>query len=263
MTTVFAFVNQKGGVGKTTSAVTLGHGLALRGYRTLLVDGDPQGHVATQLSIPKAPGLRRWYYDEQPLAEVTVQARDNLLVLAGDKSTDRVLGKLREEQWGAAEFAERLRSEGEALEIQAILLDLAPSLNHLQIAAMLASDYVIIPTRLRFTDMDGVSEITHSIVETSRRSSMPKRFFLLPTFFDRVTRETAQRLNELAAAFGRQVWLPIPQDVKLAEAPGRGMTIWEYSPQCAGVQGYLNGEGKHIGGYETILSEMIRLMEGV
>jgi len=86
---------------------------------------------------------------------------------------------------------------------------------------------------------------------------------LLPTFFDRVTKETAQRLTELAAAFGRQVWPPIPQDVKLAEAPGRGMTIWEYAPQSSGVQGYVNRNGKKIGGYETILSEMIRLMEGV
>jgi chromosome partitioning protein len=263
MTTIYSFINQKGGVGKTTSAVTLGHGLALRSYRTLLVDCDPQGHVSTQLALPKAPGLRRWYYDERPLSEVTVQARENLLVLPGDKSTDRVLGKMREAEWGAAEFAERLRTESEAMGIQAVLLDLAPSLNHLQIAAMLASDYVIIPTRLRFTDLDGVSEVTRSITETSRRSSMPKRFYLLPTFFDRTTRETAQRLTELVTAFGRQVWPPIPQDVKLAEAPGRSMTIWEYAPQTAGVQGYVNGSGKQIGGYETVLTEMIRLMEGL
>jgi chromosome partitioning protein len=263
MTTIFAFINQKGGVGKTTSAVTLGHGFALQGYHTLLVDCDPQGHIAIQLSLPKGPGLRHWYYDKQPLSKATVQARENLLMLAGDKSTDRVLGKLREEQWGAAEFAERLRAESEAMRIQVVLLDLAPSLNHLQIAAMLASDYVIIPTRLRYTDLDGVSEITRSITETSRRSSKPKRYYLLPTFFDRVTKETAQRLTELAGAFGRQVWPPIPQDVKLAEAPGRGMTIWEYAPQSSGVQGYVNGNGKKIGGYETILSEMIRLMEGL
>ncbi len=262
-TIIFSFINQKGGVGKTTSAVTLGHGLALRGYRTLLVDCDPQGHIATQLSHHKAPGLRQWYYDEQPLAKVIVQARENLFILAGDKSTDRVLGRMREEQWGTAQFAERLRLESESADFQAVLLDLAPSLNHLQIAAMLASDYIIIPTRLRFTDLDGVSEITRSIVETTRRSSQPKRYFLLPTFFDRITKETAQRLGELAQTFGRQVWPPIPQDVKLAEAPGRGMTVWEYAPQSAGVQGYTNGGGKRIGGYEVILSELIRLMEGV
>lgn len=258
---VFAFINQKGGVGKTTSVVTLGSGLALRGYRTLIVDCDPQGHVATQLGLPKSPGLRRWYYDEEPLEQVVVQVRDNLMVITSDKTTDRVLGRMREEQWGAAEFADRLREESAAMEFDAVLLDLAPSLNHLQIAAMLASDYVIIPTRLRYTDLDGVNEITRSISETARRSRMPGRYFLLPTFFDRVTRETHQRLLELVNAFGKQVLPPIPQDVKIAEAPGRGMTIWEYAPQCSGVKGYLNGSGKTVGGYEVILDELIRLIE--
>lgn len=202
--TVFSFINQKGGVGKTTSVVTLGSGLALRGYKTLLMDCDPQGHIATQLGLDKAPGLRRWYYDEEPLEQVMVQVRENLYVVAGDKTTDRVLGRMREEQWGAAEFADRLREESAGLEMDVVLLDLAPSLNHLQIAAMLASDYVIIPTRLRYTDLDGVNEITRSITETARRSRMPGRFYLLPTFFDRVTKETHQRLIELVNAFGRQ-----------------------------------------------------------
>ncbi|MEM3484246.1 MAG: ParA family protein [Candidatus Hadarchaeum sp.] len=258
---VFAFINQKGGVGKTTSVVTLGSGLALRGYKTLIVDCDPQGHVATQLGIPKSPGLRRWYYDEEPLDQVIVQVRNNLMVITSDKTTDRVLGRMREEQWGAAEFADRLREESAAMEFDAVLLDLAPSLNHLQIAAMLASDYVIIPTRLRYTDLDGVNEITRSISETARRSRMPGRYFLLPTFFDRVTRETHQRLLELVNAFGKQVLPPIPQDVKIAEAPGRGMTVWEYAPQCSAVKGYLNGSGKTVGGYEVILDELIRLIE--
>ncbi len=260
---IFSFINQKGGVGKTTSVVTLGSGFALRGYMTLLVDCDPQGHVATQLGLNKSPGLRRWYYDEEPLTQVMVQARENLFVIPGDKTTDRVLGRMREEQWGAAEFAERLRQESAETRADVVLLDLAPSLNHLQIAAMLASDYVIIPTRLRYTDLDGVSEITHSITETARRSRMPGRYYLLPTFFDRVTKETHQRLIELVNAFGKQVLPPIPQDVKLAEAPGRGMTIWEYAPQCTAVQGYVNGNGKTVGGYAAILDALIGFLEGV
>ena len=262
MTTVFSFINQKGGVGKTTSVVTLGSGLALRGYRTLLMDCDPQGHIATQLGAEKAPGLRRWYYDEEPLEAVAVEVRENLWLVAGDKTTDRVLGRMREEQWGTVEFAERVREESSRMGMDAVLLDLAPSLNHLQIAAMLASDYIIIPTRLRYTDLDGVNEITRSIVETARRSRVPGRYYLLPTFFDRVTKETHRRLEELVNVFGKQVLPPIPQDVKIAEAPGRGMTIWEYAPQCAAVQGYVNGNGKTVGGYEVILDELIALMEG-
>jgi len=78
-----------------------------------------------------------------------------------------------------------------------------------------------------------------------------------------VTRETHRRLEELVNVFGKHVLPPIPQDVKIAEAPGRGMTIWEYAPQCAAVQGYVNGNGKTVGGYEVILDELIALMEGV
>ena len=259
---VFSFINQKGGVGKTTSVVTLGSGFARHGYKTLLVDCDPQGHIATQLGLEKAPGLRRWYYDEESLEQVMTAARENLYVVTGDKTTDRVLGRMREEQWGAAEFAERLREASVQLGMDAVLLDLAPSLNHLQIAAMLASDYVIIPTRLRYTDLNGVSEITRSITETARRSQMPGRYYLLPTFFDRVTRETHQRLMELVNVFGKQVLPPIPQDVRLAEAPGRGMTVWEYAPQCAALQGYVNGNGKTVGGYAAILDALIGLLEG-
>lgn len=258
---IYSFINQKGGVGKTTSAVTLAHGLALQGYRTLLVDCDSQGHVATQLGLEKLPALRRWFYDEEPLSAVIQMARENLWVITGEKSTDRVLGRMREEQWGTVEFAERLREESQSEEMDAVLLDLAPSLNHLQVAAMLASDTIIIPTRLRFTDLDGVNEITRSITETARRSQSEGRYYLLPTFFDRVTKETHQRLSELANAFGKKVLPPIPQDVKLSEAPGYAMTIWEYAPNAPSIRGYTNGNGKTVGGYAAILEELINQLE--
>ena len=260
---IFSFINQKGGVGKTTSAVTLAHGLALQGYQTLLVDCDSQGHVATQLGLSKFPALRRWYYDEEALSSVVQQGRENLQVLTSEKSTDRVLGRMREEQWGTVVFAERLREESTEMGMEAVLLDLAPSLNHLQIAAMLASDTLLIPTRLRFTDLDGVNEITRSISETSRRSQTAGRYYLLPTFFDRVTKETHQRLTELVNAFGKKVLPPIPQDVKIAEAPGYGMTIWEYAPQASSVRGYQSGNGNYVGGYAIILEELIHILEDI
>ncbi len=69
---VFSILNQKGGVGKTTTAVTLGSGLARKGYRVLLVDLDLQGHISRMLAQPKQPGVRHWYYDEEPLEKVIV-----------------------------------------------------------------------------------------------------------------------------------------------------------------------------------------------
>lgn len=257
---VIAFGSQKGGVGKSTTAVTLGHGLALRGKRVLIVDLDPQGHVCKLLNVAKNPGVRAWYYDEQPLQECVRQARENLWVLGSDKTINRVAGKIREESFGASAFAYALKQQTEGYD--AVLLDLAPSLNDLHVAALLASEYVVCPTRLRFTDMDGVQEIVRSVAEVGRHGHQVRGLFILPTFYDRTTTETGERLLELAQQFGKRVWPPIAQDTRISEAPGRGMTIWEYAPDCNGAIGYVNGGGKRVGGYSYALEQVLQLVEG-
>jgi len=87
---IIAFANQKGGVGKTTSAVTLAHGLAQGGLRTLLVDLDPQGQVALALGMPKSNGMYRWICQGEALERVITSARPNLAILPGDKQTEKV-----------------------------------------------------------------------------------------------------------------------------------------------------------------------------
>ena len=260
---VIAIANQKGGVGKTTTAVTLGSGLAAQGYKTLLVDLDPQGHISRMLNMPKSPGVRRWFYDDEPLGKVMVQARENLWILAGDATTDKAMSKIRDESYGEEIFADRLKEQAIGNEFNAIVIDLAPSLNPLQVAALIASNYVVIPVRLRFTDMDGVAEIMKSIQTVGRHGHKLDGYFILPTFFDRSTNETMLRLKEIVDAMGQRVWPPVVQDVKVGEAPGRGQTLWEYAPDCNAVKGYINGGGKRIGGYAAIMDRVVTLMESV
>ncbi len=256
---IIAFGSQKGGVGKTTSAVTLGHGLALRGKRVLIVDLDPQGHVCKLLNLPKNAGVRQWYYDDEPLAKCAVMARENLWALGADKTLNRVAGKIKEDAYGAEAFAYALTQQTEGYD--AVLLDLAPSLNDIQVAALLASDYVICPTRLRFVDLDGVQEILRSAAEVARHGHAIRGLYILPTFYDRTTTETSERLIELAHLYGKQVWPPVVQDTRISEAPGRGQTIWEYAPECNGVLGYTNGGGKRVGGYGYALEQLLQLVE--
>jgi chromosome partitioning protein len=259
MTTIFTFANQKGGVAKTTSAVTLGSGLAMRGYKTLLVDLDPQGHVSRMLNQAKRPGVRRWYYDETPLAECVTEVRASLWMLPGDKSTDKVMGRIRDESYGEENFATALKEQ--AAGFDAIVIDLAPSLNNLQIAALLAAEFVLIPTRLRMTDLDGVQEVMASIGQLARHGRQPKGVYIVPTFFDRAANETIRLLKETATRFPNMVWPPVVQDVRVGEAPARGKTLWEYAPDTNAVLGYLNGGNKRVGGYADTLERMINLIE--
>jgi len=262
MTKIIVFVNQKGGVGKTTSAVTLAHGLAINGKRVLVVDADKQGHIERHLKIGKAPGFRRWFYEDEPMKEQVVEARPNLWVLPGDKSTSLVIGKLRDDPLATPLFVRRLRQEMEDLGIEVGMVDLGPGLDHLQAAAMMAADYVIIPIPPRFLDMDGVGEVTNTMAELKHGEGKSwRRFILLPTMYMRVWRESGERLQELIKVFGALVWPPIPNDPRVPESSGRGMTLWEYAPETKALKGMVVN-GKRIGGYEEALRRLEDLLEG-
>lgn len=209
-------------------------------------DLDPQGHLAHLPQLPKTGGLKRWFYDEVLLSEVIVQARPNLFILPGDKSTEKVKGKIRDEPYGEQLFASQIVEQTKGFDL--VILDLAPSLDVLHVAALMASQVLLVPTRLRFADLDGVSEILRS-VQTVHRFGRSINPFILPTFFDRTTRETTLRLREVNDLFGGHLWPPVAQDIRVAEAPGYGKTIWEYAPGCQAAQGYENAAGRRVGGY--------------
>ena len=242
--------NQKGGTGKTTTAATLGHRLAQEGYRVLLVDTDPQGHVAKTLGIEKGPGIQRlvqWY---QNLAEslLIVPARERLDIIPSDKTTEpakRALVGIDFREGLLAEALERL-----APRYDVAVIDCAPSIDVLHVAALVAADWLVVPTKLDYLAIDGVNEVLISLVEINRRSGNgPELLGILPTFFDRQTNETLAQLQALAEAFGRFVLPPIPVDVRLREAPAYGETILEYAPASRSVVGLTNGQGGRMGGY--------------
>jgi len=253
---IIAFANQKGGVGKTTTAVTLAHGLARQGKHTLLVDLDPQGHVAFTLGLQKSPGLYRLIVMEEPLSKLVVTARPNLDVLPGDKHTEKVKRQITLADFRESILADILRPTG----YDAILIDMAPSLDVLHINGLVASDFVIIPTRLDALAVDGVKEILLTMGEVGQRGHLFQGYSIIPTFFDRTTRETLTQFKEIVRAFNRRVWPPVPQDTRVREASAYGKTPWEYAPESSAVAGYVDNH-QRIGGYRQIMKRLMEVLD--
>lgn len=255
----FAIANQKGGTGKTTTAVTLAHALAQDGYRVLLMDTDTQGNVADSLGLTKAPGISRlvqWYSDQStPL--LVVNARQNLDVIPSDATTAQA-----KERLVSLSFREQvLRSalEHMADRYDVAVIDCAPSVDVLHVAALTAADWLVIPTSLRYLAVAGVNGVVHFLNRMSQRSPRTATLLgILPTFFDRRTNETLEQLDNLLKAFSELVLPPIPIDVKLAEAPASGQTIWEYAPGTRGIVGFAGRNGNRYGGYERFISRVRR-----
>jgi len=250
---VIAIANQKGGVGKTTTAVTLAHGMALRGYRVLLVDLDVQGHVAPSLGMEKEPGLFNLIVLEKPLSSLLRQARPNLWVLPSNKRTDKAKRDLVSMNFRERVLVNALEEVQEDYDV--VLIDCAPSLDVLHVSALVAADWLLVPTKLDYLAVDGVNEILRSLAEIQRAGLGGRFYGVLPTFYDRVTRETLEQLKELVEAFGDKVLPPIPVDTKLREAPLYGQTIWEYAPGSRGAQGIVV-EGKRVGGYAVLVERV-------
>ncbi|KAF0106931.1 MAG: Cobyrinic acid ac-diamide synthase [Chloroflexi bacterium] len=254
---IFAFANQKGGVGKTTTAVTLADGLARLKIRTLLVDLDPQGHLALSFGLEKSPGLYRLVCLDEPLSEVKVAVRPYLDLVTGDKQTEKVKRQITLSDFRETILTDLLRDAS----YDAVLLDMAPSLDVLHINGLIAADWVVIPTRLDALAVDGVKEILTTMAEITRTGHSYQGYSILPTFFDRTTRETLIQFQDLARTFSDHVWPPIPQDTRVRETAAYGKTMWDYSPNSSAMEGYLEGRQK-LGGYRQVLGRMMEVING-
>mgnify|MGYP005841066923 CR=1 FL=1 len=241
-TRVIAIANQKGGVGKTTTVVNLGHGLALRGQNVLLVDLDAQGNLASALGVKKfKAALYEVLVERVPSEEVIIPARPprdrgRLDFLPSDWRTARAKEILAGETFREMILALAMR---DVVDYNYILLDCAPSLDILNVMALLYAEEVLLPVGCRTLDLLGVQQYLATMRDVREKARHDIRLLaILPTFFDARTKISLEVLTALKEAFPKNVAHPIRLNVRLAEAAGHGQSIFEYDPRSFGAIDY-------------------------
>ncbi len=230
-TKIIAIANQKGGVGKTTTATSLAHGLALAEKSILLIDLDPQGQCATALGIRQEPGAFNLLVAGLEPKQVTRYAREQLWLIPGNKETSTaqiVLNAQRKPISHIRSVLAPLTRNG----LDYIIFDTAPSVGGLQEMALWASDLVVVPSATDFLASQGVGKIVKTLqVLTNEQKWRGRLLGILPTFFDDVTRESQDTLADLTKAFTHFVLPPVHRATVLRECAARGQTIFEIKGQ--------------------------------
>jgi chromosome partitioning protein len=233
---VISFVNQKGGVGKTTTAINLAAYLANHGQRILMVDLDPQGNATSGLGIEKPEvGVYNVLSGNSNLKQA-IQATDqeNLWVLAATPDLAGASVELTEQPTKLKTILAKLET------FDMVLIDAPPSLGALTINALTASDAIIIPLQAEYYALEGIAGMLDT-VERIKQSLNPalKTLGIVVTMFDTRTNLAQQVEQNVRQHFGDAVfWSVIPRNVKLSEAPSYGQTINKYAPISSGAGAY-------------------------
>ena len=246
---ILVLANQKGGVGKTTTAINLGTALAAIGERALIIDLDPQGNASTGLGIDRKSRIASTYdvlTGERSLAEVVTATAVPRLMIA--PSTMDLLG-VELEIAGDSDRSYKLKNALKAFfardnvdePITYVLIDCPPSLNLLTINALAASDAVLVPLQCEFFALEGLSQLLKT-VDQVRRSLNPALTIhgIVLTMFDPRNSLASQVVADVRAFMGDKVYdTVIPRNVRVSEAPSHGKPVLLYDLKCAGSQAYL------------------------
>ena len=241
-----AIANQKGGVGKTTTAINIATALAATGWRTLLIDLDPQGNASTGIGIGSADRKRSSYdliVDQAPLADciqptripgldivpATVDLSGAEIELVGvDQRTDRLANALK-----------GVGPAGPGYDIA--FIDCPPSLGLLTLNALVAADTLLVPLQCEFFALEGLSQLLQTVERVQQRFNADLGIIgVVLTMFDRRNRLTDQVSEDVRSCLADLVFeTVIPRNVRLSEAPSHGLPALVYDHTCSGSRAYM------------------------
>jgi chromosome partitioning protein len=246
---IISLANQKGGVGKTTTAINLGTALAAIGERVLIVDLDPQGNASTGLGIDRRSRNVSTYdvlIGEAPLRDAVVPTAVPRLHIAASTMD---LSGLELELGSTKDRAFRLRDAIAALNTNVsepadytyVLIDCPPSLNLLTVNAMAASDAILVPLQCEFFALEGLSQLLQTVeqVRTTLNPNLSIHGIVL-TMFDSRNNLSNQVVADVRQFMGAKVYnTMIPRNVRISEAPSYGKPVLVYDLKCSGSEAYL------------------------
>jgi len=241
---ILGVVNQKGGVGKTTTAINLAASLAIEGLRILLVDCDPQANASSGLGFQRDDN-RRSVYDllmgDCPVEQVVLPTSlENLWLLPGANHLTGVNIELAQAEDRAVRLRNALQSVRDNLDL--IVLDCPPALNLLTLNVLVAADMLIVPMQAEYFALEGVSELI-STLERVRANVNPELTIegVLLTMYDDRTNLAQQVTDTLREHFRDRLYKTvIPRNVRLAEAPSHGKPVALYDPRSRGAEAYFD-----------------------
>jgi chromosome partitioning protein len=245
-TRTLVIANQKGGVGKTTTAVNLATALALAGLRVLVIDLDPQGNASTALGVEHGEGVRGTYEalsGEVLIAEVAQRSPEapGLWVLPATLDLAGAEIGLVNVPARESRLLKALRDFGSTHQPDYVFIDCPPSLGLLTLNALVAADEILIPIQCEYYALEGVTQLLRTI--NLVKGSMNDRLYLstvLLTMYDSRTRLASQVANEVRRHFPNEtLGVTIPRSVRVSEAPSYGQSVINYHPSSTGAQAYL------------------------